>query len=167
MKRVVLFTAIILGLLSTRAHAEDHILSFSQVTTPATMEPGAPVRLAWDYETAQLTTHPVQFRLWLDGNVIKNFTSADLDSTVGATLTTFTTKAGVLPSFTIAQIGKHTLSLTAYDAIDMESDKNDLAIVVGWTSAPKPPIGLRTFTLKVALDPATGEVRFFLAEDKE
>lgn len=162
MKRALIAAALVLASVAT-ATADERIISFSvQTTTPTNIEPGQSVRLAWFYPNVDLTNHPVKFRLYLDGIVVKNFVAADLETIAGTTDTEFRTKAGVLPSFTTAQVGKHTWSLTAYDDIGLESGKTDLAITVGWTTAPKPPSGFKLFTPIVAMDPLTGEVRIVL-----
>lgn len=134
-----------------------------------TVEPGQAIKVAWEYTFNAF--RPVKFRLWLDGaTILKNLVPTDLTVTgaaVGGTVQTFTTNDGVVPAFTSAQVGTHTLTLTSYDASTnggtslTESDKGPATITfnVGFTTAPPPPAGFRTIVIKLALGP-NGEVRF-------
>lgn len=130
-----------------------------------TVQPGDKIRLAWEHDGLQ----GVSFRVWLDGSILKNLTPADIVQTgpvAPATDITYTTVDGVVPPFTVAQIGAHVLAVSAYNSIG-ESAKASLSVNVNWSSAPTPPKTLRTFTAKVAFNQETGEVTLFLVEDKE
>jgi hypothetical protein len=133
-------------------------------TTPPTVQPGDPYRLSWTYLAADLAARPVQFGLTVDSGAKQTFAPADYDVATDATGTsTYTTHAGVLTPFTAAQLGAHTVTLSAFDASGAASAT--LALQVGWLSLPKPPANFQLYTPKIGLDPATGQLRLFLVAD--
>lgn len=126
-----------------------------------TVKPGEAIRLAWNYPAADLTVRPVQFRLYVDGVVSLNFKSSDIASTTDAAgQVTFTTNAGVVPSWTAAQRGTHLYELAAYDT-EGESAKSGLSIGVGFGTPPNPPLQLRPYTVTGSVS-ANGEITLLL-----
>lgn len=128
------------------------MLNFQSPQPVTTIEPGAPIFATWTWTPNP--ARPVSFRLWRDGEIIKNFTTADL-TVSGTSPQTFITNAGVIPPFTAAQRGARTLSLTAYDPAceaaqqqGCESNRARVSITVqvGFTSPPPDPGG---FAVKV------------------
>ena len=108
-------------------------------TAPPVIAPGETGQLEWSYVVDP--NRPVKFRLWVDGVIVKNFATADLTES-GTTPRIYTTNPGVLAPFTAAQIGPHTLALTAYDASG-ESARAELAVMMGFTTPPLPPSGVK------------------------
>lgn len=115
---------------------------------PVTLKPGDPVRLAWNYDAASMTARPVQFRLYVDGVVSVNFKSTDLVSTTAAGVMTFTTNAGIVASWTQAQIGTHLYEVTAYDSEGESTTRASLSIEVKYGTPPPGPTGLRPYTVQ-------------------
>jgi hypothetical protein len=112
-----------------------------EVQTPppaVVIAPGAPLQLEWDYTIDP--NRPVQFRLWVDGAIVRNFVSSDL--VIAGNVVT--TKAGVVAPFTTAQRGTRTLAVTAFDAEgDSPRSDNQLNVIVGFGTVPPSPSGLR------------------------
>ena len=126
----------------------DHLMSVmtsvesGMLQTGPTVAPGEAGQLAWDYTVDP--NRPVKFRLYVDGIVVRNFTTSDLTESVGTTPGTFTytTNPGVLVPFTTSQLGPHVLAITAYDSRG-ESARLELAITVAYDTPPASPFGLR------------------------
>ena len=132
---------------------------------PVTMQPGDPLRVAWDYDAASITQRPsISFRYYLDDVKVKDFVASDYVMTTANGLNTYTVNAGVLPAFNQQQLGPHTLAVTAVDS-GMESAKATVAVVVGFTVPPPPPSGFRLFIPKIAVNFTTGEVKVILVPD--
>lgn len=134
-------------------------------TASENIVPGEPIRLTWTYTVADYDARPVQFRLYLDAAIIRNFTTADLDVTVANGLRTYVTKVGVVPSFTLAQVGSRAFWLSAYDAAAESSPvDNVISFNVLPTVLPIPPTNFKRYKLPglVEFNPDTGELRLVL-----
>lgn len=129
------------------------------------IEPGEAVQLRWDYTEVGLVIRPVQFKLYTD-TVGKTLTPADYDITTANGTRTYTTKAGVVPAWTVAQVGiAHSYSLTAFDSGGESAlTANTISFIVKWNTAPPPPSGFKRYKVPTTLDfnPTTGEIRFYL-----
>lgn len=148
MKKLILATALILASF-TNAHAQEVI------------PPGVSVQLQW---TDDYIIEPT-FKLYLDTVLVRTFASADLIKDTVAH--TFTTKPGIVPAFTVAQLGAHTWSLSASYTI-FESGKVDIPLSIAFTTAPALPKGFKVVRpLTLVFNEKTGELRFYRAFLKE
>lgn len=171
MKRYALMVAVALALCAAPVAAQNLVASpvltlSTQQQTAASLQPGDAYRLSFDYDAAVMASHPVTFRFYVDDVKVKDLTAADYAMTNANGLNTYVTNAGAFAAFTQAQLGSHTLAVSAVDATGVESTtKASIAVVVGWMTPPAPPSGLKLYTPKVALNPNTGEMKFYLVAD--
>lgn len=110
-----------------------YVLS-SQPTLTVTVKPGTPITITWD-QPAEDT--PSSFRIWVDGNIVKNIPTAELTKAPAPNADgslAYTATAPGLP------VGTHTMFVSAWNVIG-ESKGEAVPLSVG--TAPPTPLRLK------------------------
>lgn len=141
-------------------------LVLQTVPAPTVVAPNAPYTLLWTHQGDP----GVQFRLYIDGAVVHNYTSAELTKSATPDATgVYSYSAAGIP---MAAPGSHTLILSAYVACSLngsatlsecEAKSDPLNQLTAYTAAPAKPGG---FVIKITIvvkptggdDPPTVEV---------